>query len=587
MEKWFIKSGKSDINFDNLNLSNYMKKILSNRELGTAENVQSFLNPDISNLHSPLLLPDLIKATNLIMQNIRDEKRIRIVGDYDVDGVTSTFILCKGLRNIGANVDYKIPHRVEDGYGINENIIDCAKNDGIDLIITCDNGIAAIKALEHANNLGINVIVTDHHEVQYVDGVEQLPTAIAVINPKRSSSKYPFNGICGAVVAFKLIQQLYVINGKDEEEFMNEFLPFATIGTVCDVMSLVDENRNIVAEGIKKLNETTNIGLKAMIEACQIEGSLDVYHIGFIIGPTINSSGRLESAELSLELFLENDYSKAMVMAKELRELNQKRQKLTEEGYLKVDKLIEKYELDKKLRILMVKETSIDESIIGIIAGRIKEKYNRPTLVFTKSKNFLKASGRSIEEYDMFENLGKYKDKFRAFGGHKMACGLSIDEDRLKDFIVDVNNNSNLAKEDLLKKIYIDSVVPLEDVNFNMISDLEILKPYGNGNPKPIFASLNLKIFNFSVLGKNKNVLKFDVSDGKNVRRGLYFKNVEEFIFELGNELGLIDEVYKIVDNKNNSILVDLVYTPVINEFRGVKNVELRISSIRVSKKKL
>lgn len=587
MEKWFIKSGKSDINFDNLNLSNYMKKILSNRELGTAENVQSFLNPDISNLHSPLLLPDLIKATNLIMQNIRDEKRIRIVGDYDVDGVTSTFILCKGLRNIGANVDYKIPHRVEDGYGINENIIDCAKNDGIDLIITCDNGIAAIKALEHANNLGINVIVTDHHEVQYVDGVEQLPTAIAVINPKRSSSKYPFNGICGAVVAFKLIQQLYVINGKDEEEFMNEFLPFATIGTVCDVMSLVDENRNIVAEGIKKLNETTNIGLKAMIEACQIEGSLDVYHIGFIIGPTINSSGRLESAELSLELFLENDYSQAMVMAKELRELNQKRQKLTEEGYLKVDKLIEKYELDKKLRILMVKETSIDESIIGIIAGRIKEKYNRPTLVFTKSKNFLKASGRSIEEYDMFENLGKYKDKFRAFGGHKMACGLSIDEDRLKDFIVDVNNNSNLAKEDLLKKIYIDSVVPLEDVNFNMISDLEILKPYGNGNPKPIFASLNLKIFNFSVLGKNKNVLKFDVSDGKNVRRGLYFKNVEEFIFELGNELGLIDEVYKIVDNKNNSILVDLVYTPVINEFRGVKNVELRISSIRVSKKKL
>lgn len=587
MEKWFIKSGKSDINFDNLNLSNYMKKILSNRELGTAENVQSFLNPDISNLHSPLLLPDLIKATNLIMQNIRDEKRIRIVGDYDVDGVTSTFILCKGLRNIGANVDYKIPHRVEDGYGINENIIDCAKNDGIDLIITCDNGIAAIKALEHANNLGINVIVTDHHEVQYVDGVEQLPTAIAVINPKRSSSKYPFNGICGAVVAFKLIQQLYVINGKDEEEFMNEFLPFATIGTVCDVMSLVDENRNIVAEGIKKLNETTNIGLKAMIEACQIEGSLDVYHIGFIIGPTINSSGRLESAELSLELFLENDYSQAMVMAKELRELNQKRQKLTEEGYLKVDKLIEKYELDKKLRILMVKETSIDESIIGIIAGRIKEKYNRPTLVFTKSKNFLKASGRSIEEYDMFENLGKYKDKFRAFGGHKMACGLSIDEDRLKDFIVDVNNNSNLAKEDLLKKIYIDSVVPLEDVNFNMISDLEILKPYGNGNPKPIFASLNLKIFNFSVLGKNKNVLKFDVSDEKNVRRGLYFKNVEEFIFELGNELGLIDEVYKIVDNKNNSILVDLVYTPVINEFRGVKNVELRISSMRVSKKKL
>ncbi|WP_455258691.1 single-stranded-DNA-specific exonuclease RecJ [Peptoniphilus asaccharolyticus] len=586
MEKWFIKSAKANINFDDLNLSDYMKKILSNRELSAAENVQSFLNPDISNLHSPVFLPDLIKATNIIREVINQQKKIRIVGDYDVDGVTSTFILCKGLRNLGANVDYKIPHRVEDGYGINKNIIDSAKEDGVDLIITCDNGIAAMEALEHANKLGVDVIVTDHHEVQYVDGAEQLPKAVAVINPKRSSSKYPFKGICGAVVAYKLIEQLYVITAMDEEELLNEFLPFATIGTICDVMSLVDENRVLVSEGLKRLNSTSNVGLKAMIEACQIDGVLDVYHIGFIIGPTINSSGRLESAELSLELFLKTEYSEAIVIAKELRELNQKRQKLTEEGYLKVDELIQKYELDKKLRVLMVKETSIDESIIGIIAGRIKEKYNRPTLVFTKSKDFLKASGRSIDEYDMFESLQKYKDRFVAFGGHKMACGLSIEEDNLKKLIVDVNNDSTLSKEDLVKKIYIDSLLPLREINLNMIADLEILKPYGNGNPKPVFSSLNLRVSNFAVLGKNKNVLKFDVSDGNSSRKALYFKPVEEFVEEMTAQAD-IEQVYNMIENKNHNILIDLVYSPTINEFRGVQNIELRVSSIRISKKNI
>lgn len=586
MEKWFIKSAKANINFDDLNLSDYMKKILSNRELSAAENVQSFLNPDISNLHSPVFLPDLIKATNIIREAINQQKKIRIVGDYDVDGVTSTFILCKGLRNLGANVDYKIPHRVEDGYGINKNIIDSAKEDGVDLIITCDNGIAAMEALEHANKLGVDVIVTDHHEVQYVDGAEQLPKAVAVINPKRSSSKYPFKGICGAVVAYKLIEQLYVITAMDEEELLNEFLPFATIGTICDVMSLVDENRALVSEGLKRLNSTSNVGLKAMIEACQIDGVLDVYHIGFIIGPTINSSGRLESAELSLELFLKTEYSEAIVIAKELRELNQKRQKLTEEGYLKVDELIQKYELDKKLRVLMVKETSIDESIIGIIAGRIKEKYNRPTLVFTKSKDFLKASGRSIDEYDMFESLQKYKDRFVAFGGHKMACGLSIEEDNLKNLIVDVNNDSTLSKEDLVKKIYIDSLLHLREINLNMIADLEILKPYGNGNPKPVFSSLNLRVSNFAVLGKNKNVLKFDVSDGNSSRKALYFKPVEEFVEEMAAQAD-IEQVYNMIENKNHNILIDLVYSPTINEFRGVQNIELRVSSIRISKKNI
>lgn len=582
MEKWYIKSIKTKIDFENSNLSEYMRRILSNRELSAADSVQSFLNPSISNLHSPMLLPDLIKATNIIMQSINLKENIRVIGDYDVDGVTSTYILVKGLKNFGAKVDYKIPHRVEDGYGINKDIIKKAKEDGINLIITCDNGIAAIEEINFAKELGIKVIVTDHHEVQYVDGIEHLPLADAVVDPKKNSSRYPFNGICGAVVAYKLINQLYIINGKDEEDFLKEFLPFAAIGTICDVMNLVDENRAIVSEGLKYLNSTDNKGIKALIDACSIEGAIDVYHIGFIIGPTINSSGRLESAEMALDLFFESDYEKALSMAKELRELNQKRQKLTEEGYDKVNDLITNHNLDKKLRVLMIKETSIDESIIGIVAGRIKEKYNRPTIIFTKSKDFLKGSGRSIDEYDMFENLQKFKSEYLSFGGHKMACGLSLEEDKLNNLIVEINNNCLLSKDDLVKKIYIDAKVDLSDVNLKMISDLEVLKPYGNGNPKPIFVTSNLKIHNFSVLGKNKNVLKFDVKDGKDTRKALYFKNIENFIsdFETINK----NEILNLIENRQNNLFLDIVYSPVINDFRGIKNIELRVSSMRISK---
>lgn len=583
MEKWFIKSKKNEINFEDENLSKYMRMILSNREFGAADNMQSFLNPNISNLHSPILLPDLIKATNIIMQSIKKQEYIRVIGDYDVDGVTSAFILTKGLKNLGAHVDYQIPHRVNDGYGINKIIIDKASNDGVDLIITCDNGIAAIDEINYAKQLGIKVIVTDHHEVQCIDKIEQLPLADAVVDPKKTTSKYPFNGICGAVVAYKLIQQLYIINAREENELLEEFLPFAAIGTICDVMSLVDENRILVSEGLKYLNNSQNLGLRALKEACSIDGEIDVYHVGFILGPTINSSGRLESAEMALNLFFQEEYAEAISIAKNLRELNQKRQQLTEEGYNRVINIIEKYQLDEKLSVLMVKETSIDESIIGIVAGRIKEKYNRPTIIFTKSKDFLKGSGRSIEEYDMFDHMQKFRNEFLSFGGHKMACGLSLEEEKLSNLIVNINNSSNLNRGDLVRKVYIDAVVNLEEVNLKMIADLDRLRPYGNGNPKPLFVTTNLKILNFNILGKNKNVLKFDVSDGKNVRKAIIFKSIEEFLIMLNVQVS--DENIKHIVENNSNILVDIVYSPVINEFKGVQNIELRISNIRISRK--
>lgn len=584
MEKWYIKKPKQQLNFKDINYPEYMKNILLNRELSENESIYSFLNPNLENLHPPMLLPDIIKASNIIIQAIMMNKRIRVVGDYDVDGITSTYILVRGLSKLGAKIDYKIPHRVNDGYGINKSIIQKAFEDKVDLIITCDNGIAAIDELSYAKELGIQVIVTDHHEVQKEDDIEILPNANAIVNPKRAVSKYPFSGICGAVVAFKLISQLFLIKGMDMDEFFEEFLPFAAIGTVCDVMNLTDENRVIVSKGIQLINDTQNIGLKALKEVSQIEGNIDVYHIGFIIGPTLNSSGRLESAEKALELFFSDSYTKALDIAKELRELNQIRQKLTEEGYEKVNSIINDYQLNKKLRVLMIKEESIDESIIGIVAGRIKEKYNKPAIIFTKSKDFLKGSGRSIDEYDMFENLQKFKSEFIAFGGHKMACGLSAEPDKLNKIIVEVNNSCMLTKEDFIKKVYIDTVVNLSEVTIEMINNIEKLKPFGNGNPKPLLASTNLKILNFSVLGKNNNVLKFNVFDGSIIKKVVMFKSLENFAEEIefnGNIENFVTQI-----NDSSDLFVDLVYSPVINEFRNEKNVELRATNIRLSRKK-
>ena len=458
MEKWFVKKYSiSDEEVNNIGIDKYVYSILLNRGINKKEDIIKFLNPSTDNFHSPFLLPNLIKGSNILISAIKENKKIRIVGDYDVDGVMSTFILYKGLKSFNANVDYVIPNRIIDGYGINNSIIDNSKEDGIDLILTCDNGIAASNQVNYANDLGIEVIVTDHHEVPVVDGVEILPKAKAVIDPKMEESKYPFKDICGAVVAFKLIAYLYLINGKNMDILYNEFLPYAAIATICDVMPLIDENRDIVSIGLEILNNSTDIGIRALIEACDLlDKRIEVFHIGFIIGPTINSSGRLESADIAIKMLVEENYNKALEYAKYLRNLNYERQRLTDDGFNKIDNIINTYDLTKKFPVLILRETSINESVVGIIAGRIKEKYNQPTIILTKSHELLKGSGRSIENYDMFAKVSEFKHMLSSFGGHKMACGLSLEEEKFKDFVININNNSNLKKEDFVRKVNID-----------------------------------------------------------------------------------------------------------------------------------
>ena len=488
MERWFIKN-KNDpgIDYKKLGINNVIYKILLNREINTEDEIREFLDPSLSNLNSPILLKDMVKASNIILSHLSKKNEIRIIGDYDVDGVTSTYILYTGLKRIGAKVSYDIPHRVHDGYGINNNLIDKAYEDKVKCIITCDNGIAARDAVLYAKSKEMDIIITDHHEVPKIvengKEVEIIPDASAVIDPKQNSCSYPFKEICGAVVAFKLIEYLFLIKGVEKEEFYDSFLPYAAIATVCDVMPIINENRIIVSEGLKKLRETKDIGLNALIEAADIrKDEIDVYHLGFILGPTINSSGRLESAKEALELFLESDYSKALDKAKLLRNLNYERQVLTNEAFEVIDEKINRENLLDKHKVLIIYEEGLNESILGIVAGKIKEKYYRPSVVLSNSKDLIKGSGRSIEEYNMFEEFSKSKEYLKSFGGHKMACGLSLNLDDLDNFIKDVDEKESLTDKDLVRKVYIDGNLKLKYISMNLVREVEALAPFGNGN---------------------------------------------------------------------------------------------------------
>ena len=584
MVKWFLKAN-NDIYVDpkKLNTSEIILKILSNRKIQIEEDIVKFLDPKLENLHSPLLLPNLIKASNIIINTIKNKEKIRIIGDYDVDGVMSSYILVEGLAELGASVDYDIPSRHKDGYGINKRLIDKASLDEVDLIITCDNGIAAKEEIDYSNSKGIGVIVTDHHESPILDGKEILPDALAIINPKIASSKYPFRDICGAFVAFKLIEYLFKISGKDENEFFDKYLQYAAIATICDIMPLMDENRILVYYGLEKLNETTNLGLKALIEQSSLKDKkIDVYHIGFIIGPTINSSGRIEDAKIALELLLEKDYSKALKTAAYLRELNQKRQKYTDDGFKSIDAIIDKYKIDKKFPVIIVRDENLDESVVGIIAGRIKEKYNHPSIVFTKIGDMLKGSGRSIDEYNMFEKISEQKNMLESFGGHAMACGMSMKNDVFEDFVIKVNNNSDLKKSDLVRKVYIDVSTNLANIDNYLLHDLEKLAPFGQENPRPLFVSKNLKIVDFKVFGKNNNVIKMVLSDGKDQADAILFENIDSFRANISAAVGN-DMANRLFINNSSNFSLDFVYEPKFNSFNGRTNIQLNITNYRVS----
>jgi len=589
LEKWFIRNKKGDFRkiARDYGISEFLSKLLVNRDIKDREEIEVFLNPKLSKMHNPLSMKDLARAADIIKEKIAQNKRMRIVGDFDVDGVMSIYILYTEIKKLGGVVDYTIPDRVNDGYGINNDIVYKAKEDNIDTIITCDNGIAAIEQIKLAKELGLTVIVTDHHDIPFEkDEIKDEKIYIrvdadAVVNPKQMECNYAFKHLCGAAVAFKLVQGLYIALGRELDSTFS-LLEYVALATVSDVMDLVGENRIIVKNGIRLLNNTTNIGLKALIRETGIEGKeITVYHIGFILGPNINASGRLDSALRSIELLLSSDEETATKLAKELFQLNEKRKSLTLSGVEKITNIVEKTKIGED-KVLVIYEPEINESVAGIIAGRIKESYNKPSIILTKGKDGVKGSGRSIEEYNMFEELTKCKDLLLRFGGHPMAAGLSLEERYIPLLRERLNENTSLREEDLISKIYIDMELPLEYLSFKLVRELKALEPFGKGNNKPLFGGKGFKISRGFLLGRDKNVLKLMLEDKGSTIEGLYFGDVASFESKVIENYGK-DDLDRMYRGLNNSIIMDALYYPSINEYNGFTNIQITIQNYRFS----
>lgn len=569
-----------------LNCSEVAARILINRGIADREAAHRFLSASIEQLYEPTLMKDIEKAAIIMKNAVKSKSKILVVGDYDVDGVISTYILYKALYKCGANVNYHIPDRISEGYGINENIIRNASVNSVDVIITCDNGIAAIEQVKLAKELGMTIIVTDHHDIQFIekeDGSRDyiVPSADAVINPKQLDCGYPFKFLCGAGVAFKFVQVLYRFMNMSAEEAY-EFLEYAAIATVCDVVDLVEENRIIVKKGLELINKTNNIGLKALFNETGIDKKgVSIYAIGFVIGPSINASGRLEQAIWALKLLLSENENEARELAKRLHELNQERQEITTIGVETAVGLIETSEIIKdKVKVVYMPE--VHESVAGIIAGRLREKYNVPAFVITKGKEGVKGSGRSIEEYNMFEELLKCKDILGKFGGHPMAAGLSLEEENIELFREKINKNCSLSDEDIIPKIIIDMHLPLSAANMELAKELQSLEPFGKGNSKPMFAEKKIRIFRAQVLGQNRNVLKLKLIAGNGkLIDAIYFGDIDAFNEEISQAFGE-SELQKMYYGNPNEITIDLVYSVSINEYMGKVSLQLVIASFRV-----
>ncbi|WP_071027318.1 single-stranded-DNA-specific exonuclease RecJ [Peptoniphilus raoultii] len=591
MEKWFIKNTRDcGIDYKKFGLNEILYRVILNRGIKSEEELEIFLNGDLSQVHSPILLKDMIKAANIINNSINKKEKIRIVGDYDVDGISSTYILYKGLQKLGSDISFDIPDRVSDGYGINERISNKAMDEGVKLIVTCDNGIAAFTAANFIKENGLKLVITDHHEVAKIEDegvlVDKLPEADAIIDPKQEKCSYPFSNICGAEVAFKLIEYLYMLKGFEKDEVYRDFISYLALATICDVMPLTDENRIFIKEGIKYLKVTDDVGLSALIDVCDIKrDDIGVYHLGFILGPTLNSCGRLDSAKKALDLLLTDDYNVALGKAKEIRQINYQRQDFTDKALKKAEDIIKEEELLKKEKVLIIYIPDANESVVGIVASRLKEKYYRPTLVLTNAKDVLKGSGRSINEYNMYEEISFFRDMLEAFGGHKMACGLSIKEENLQDFIEEVNKKANLSLDDLTRKIYIDYPLSFGAVNMQLLEDLKKFEPYGTENERPLFGSKNLSIIDLGIFGKNKNVIKMLLSDGKISLIGILFEKDNVFLNKLAKVYGR-ERVLQLLNKQNKSLKIDIVYSLDLNTFRGNSQIQLKIKSFRVSGEK-
>ena len=570
--KWMLYTKRAD--FEKISarfhISPVLARIIINRDI-KEEDFSLYLKSDLSLMHDAGSLYGVEDAYNEIMSEIKKGNKIRVVGDYDIDGVCSSYILVKSLRRFGANADVRIPDRIKDGYGINDNIINEAANDKISMIITCDNGIAAHSQMELAKKLGIKVIITDHHEVYQEEGKDYLPVADVVINPKRSECKYPFKSICGALVAYKLMEYMFErLYGKKmyEDGELSDLLEVAAIATIGDVMPLVDENRVLVKHGLKSLMNTKNLGLRALIKATGMEGKkISAYSIGFVIGPCLNAGGRLENALVALNMFMSESSDEANEYAMHLKELNDERKDLTAMNVKVAVELAEREYADDDILVIYLE--NCHESIAGIIAGRVREALGKPTIILTDAfgeDGMIKGSGRSIESYNMFEALYEVKDIFEKFGGHHMAAGMSLKKDRLDEFRKRLNDNSELTKEDFIQKIWIDVPLPFSYISHDFVRELEKLEPYGNKNEKPKFARKGIKILSKNILGKNKNVVKMVLEDDDGTRLdGIYFCDGEAFFEELKG---------------NNEI--DIIYYPDINEYGGRESLQVIITGYKI-----
>ena len=570
----------------NLGVSEVVAKLLVNRGIYNLDIAKEFLNSSINNLYNGLDMLGMSGAVELMKNSILNGEKILIVGDYDVDGVISTYILYTAIKRCGGDVNFHIPDRIKEGYGINESIIRKASEDKVDIIITCDNGIAAIEQVKLAKELGIKVIITDHHDVPFIEENEErkyvVPDADFVINPKQENCNYKFDKICGAGVAYKFIECLYKEFNIDKEE-LYDLLQYVAIATVCDVVDLISENRIIVKEGLKRINNTSNVGLRALFKETGLEDKeITVYSLGFVIGPSINASGRLEQAEWALKMLLSHNEIEAKELAEKLNDLNKERQELTKEGLEKAIEIIEKNNMTKD-KVLVVYLEDVHESIAGIIAGRVREKYNLPTIILTKAHDGAKGSGRSIEEYNMFEELLKCKDLLGKFGGHPMAAGMSIPNENIDEFRSRLNNVTTLTDEDIIPKVSIDMGLLLSQINYELIDQISLLEPYGKANPKPTFGMKKLKVIEAKILGKNRNVLKLKLSDGRLYIEGIYFGDIDSFENSIKDELGEI-EYNKVFNGLSNNLYLDIICMPEINEFNGNKKVQLVISNYRISK---
>ena len=585
-EKWLLRNRKVDLKAmsEKYKISQLLCKLMVNRDIIDENIINSYINPVYKYLHSPKTMKDVVIAVDIIKRKIQENKKIRIIGDYDVDGIISVFILYTALKKCGANVDYEIPDRIKDGYGINENIVKVAYDEGVDTIITCDNGISAIDQIQYAKDLGLTVIVTDHHDVPFIeeDGVRTFLSsqADAIINPKQIECEYKFKSICGAGVAFKLMEALYEEIGMDKEECY-KLIEFVAIATVCDVVDLIDENRIFVKNGLEMLNNSKNIGINALKKACGLEDKeITAYHLGFVIGPCLNASGRLDSAKKGLELLLMEDDEEAKNLAQEIVDLNDARKNMTKEGVDRAINIIDSTDINND-KILVVYIPDIHESLAGIVAGRVKEQYNKPTIILTKSEEGVKGSARSIEEYNMFEGLLACKELLDKFGGHPMAAGLSLQEDKVDELRIALNNKCELTDEDLTRKIMIDSSLPLEYLNLHLIEELNVLEPFGKGNAKPVFGVRDAKITRAMLLGKDKNVLKLKLLTNNNITiDAMIFNDLENFeskiIEKYGNE-----ELDNLYNKSNNNIPMDFTFYPSINEWNGNKSIQIVVNGVR------